>query len=63
MAAEGAAILVISQDLDELFEVADRFGALVAGRLSEIRPMGELSLERVGLMMGGAHDMEVAHVG
>ncbi|RBI85792.1 ABC transporter ATP-binding protein [Rhodosalinus halophilus] len=63
MAAQGAAILVISQDLDELFEVADRFGALVGGRLSEIRPMAELSLERVGLMMGGAHDMEVAHVG
>ncbi len=63
MAAKGAAILVISQDLDELFELADRFGALVGGRLSEIRPMGELSIERIGLMMGGAHDMEVAHVG
>ncbi|WP_372893603.1 ABC transporter ATP-binding protein [Rhodosalinus sp.] len=63
MAAAGTAILVISQDLDELFEVADRFGALVGGRLSEIRPMRDLSLERIGLMMGGAHDMEVAHVG
>jgi len=62
LAAQGAAILCISQDLDELMEIADRFGALNEGRLSEIRPTAELGLDQIGLMMGGAHDMEVAHV-
>ncbi len=62
LAAKGAAIIVISQDLDELMEVSDRFGALNEGRLSTIRPVAELDMEQIGLMMGGAHDMEVAHV-
>ena len=62
LAAKGAAILVVSQDLDELLEIADRFGALNEGRLSPLRPVSELSIDEIGLMMGGAHDMEVAHV-
>ena len=61
LAAGGAAVLCISQDLDELMEIADRFAALNAGRLSAPRPAAGLSVEEVGLMMGGAHDMEVAH--
>ena len=62
LAAGGTAVVVISQDLDELMEIADRFGALNVGRLSRIRPTSELNIEEIGLMMGGAHDMEVAHV-
>jgi simple sugar transport system ATP-binding protein len=62
LATQGAAILVISQDLDELMQVADRFGALNEGRLSELKPVGQLTMEEIGLMMGSAHDMEVAHV-
>ena len=62
LAAKGAALVVISQDLDELMEVSDRFGALNEGRLSEIRPVDGLTVDEIGLMMGGAHDMEVAHV-
>ncbi|MDC0738114.1 ABC transporter ATP-binding protein [Cognatishimia sp. SS12] len=58
LAAKGAAIVVISQDLDELMEISDRFGALNEGRLSAIRPTTGLTIEDIGLMMGGAHDME-----
>ncbi|SIS60008.1 nucleoside ABC transporter ATP-binding protein [Roseivivax lentus] len=61
LAADGTGILVISQDLDELMEISDRFAALNEGRLSEARPVADLSIEKIGLMMGGAHDMEVAH--
>nr|WP_255670744.1 ABC transporter ATP-binding protein [Cognatishimia sp. F0-27] len=61
LAAKGAAIVVISQDLDELMEISDRFAALNEGRLSAARPVAELDMEKIGLMMGGAHDMEVAH--
>ena len=62
LAAEGAAVIVISQDLDELMEISDRFAALNEGRLSAPRPAKGLSVDEIGLMMGGAHDMEVAHV-
>ncbi len=61
LAAKGAAVVVISQDLDELLEVADRFAALNEGRLSAARPVAGLTVEEIGLMMGGAHGMEVAH--
>jgi ABC-type uncharacterized transport system ATPase subunit len=60
-AAEGAAVVVISQDLDELLEIADRFAALNGGRLTQPRPTQGLTVDEIGLMMGGAHGMEVAH--
>jgi len=62
LAANGAAIVVISQDLDELMEISDRFGALNEGRLSELRPTAGLTIDEIGLMMGGSHGMEVAHI-
>jgi simple sugar transport system ATP-binding protein len=62
LATGGAAVIVISQDLDELMEISDRFGALNEGRLSDIRPARDLSVEDIGLMMGGTHGIEVAHV-
>jgi general nucleoside transport system ATP-binding protein len=60
-AAAGAALVVISQDLDELLEITDRFAALNGGRLSAPRPTEGLTVDEIGLMMGGAHGMEVAH--
>lgn len=62
LVSDGAAVVCISQDLDELMEISDRFCALNEGRLSEIIPTSGLSVEEIGLMMGGAHGMEVAHV-
>ncbi len=61
-AADGAAVVVISQDIDELLEVADRFAALNGGRLTQAVPVQGLTMEEIGLMMGGAHGAEVAHV-
>ena len=55
-------VICISQDLDELMEISDRFCALNEGRLSAPRPAKGLSVEEIGLMLGGAHGMEVAHV-
>lgn len=62
LAAGGAAVVCISQDLDELMEISDSFAALNEGRLSAPRPAAGLTVEEIGLMMGGAHGMEVAHV-
>ena len=55
-------MIVISQDLDELMEISTRFAALNEGRLSEPREAAGLTIDEIGLMLGGAHGMEVAHV-
>ncbi len=55
LAAGGAAIVVISQDLDELLSLADNLAVINEGRLSAIRPVAETSIEEIGLLMGGVH--------
>ncbi|MFK8251528.1 ABC transporter ATP-binding protein [Ancylobacter terrae] len=64
-AAEGCAIVVVSQDLDELLEFADRIAVMYDGRLTPPVPVAETSREAIGLAMGGAHggraDAEGAH--
>lgn len=60
LARQGAGVIVISQDLDELLELSDRFCALNEGRLSAPRPTEGLTLDEIGMMLGGAHGMEVA---
>lgn len=57
LAQKGAGVIVISQDLDELLEVSDNFAALNEGRLSNVRTTRDLTMETIGLMLGGAHDM------
>jgi ABC-type uncharacterized transport system ATPase subunit len=63
LAARGAAVLVISQDLDELTEIADRIAVMFRGRLSAPLMRGEASREKLGLLMGGspASGHEVSH--
>ncbi|MGQ9369720.1 ABC transporter ATP-binding protein [Azospirillum sp. ST 5-10] len=53
LARGGAAVLVVSQDLDELFVLSDRIAVLFHGRLSESRPTHKTSVEEIGLLMGG----------
>lgn len=55
LAAKGSAVVVISQDLDELLELADRLSVINEGRLSPPRPVAELAIDEIGLMMGGIH--------
>jgi simple sugar transport system ATP-binding protein len=56
LARAGSAVLVISQDLDEIFEVADRIAVISRGELSEAIPAAQLDRERIGLLMAGAHE-------
>lgn len=53
LAANGAGVLVISQDLDELREIADTISVIEGGRMSVPQRNGSLSNEELGLMMGG----------
>src|SRR6195952_3416098 len=54
LAAEGCAILVTSQDLDELAEIADRIAVMFHGHLSEPLATADASREKLGLLMGGS---------
>ncbi|MES0882061.1 ABC transporter ATP-binding protein [Roseibium sp. SCP14] len=59
LARSGSAVLVISQDLDEIFEIADRIAVISRGYLSAAEPAAEMTRERVGLLMaGGAETQE-----
>jgi ABC-type uncharacterized transport system ATPase subunit len=55
LAARGCAILVISQDLDELLELCDSLVVINLGSLSRVMKVGEASIEEIGLLMGGVH--------
>jgi len=55
LAAAGSAIVVISQDLDELLALSDTLAVINMGHLSPARPTGEVSVEEIGLLMGGVH--------
>ena len=53
LAREGTAVLVLSQDLEELFEIADRISVIHDGRLSPPAPTATYTPERIGLLMAG----------
>ncbi|MEZ4729112.1 MAG: ABC transporter ATP-binding protein [Caldilineaceae bacterium] len=50
---KGAAILLISEDLDEILALADRIAVIYEGRLMGILPTTEATEERIGLLMAG----------
>ena len=53
LSARGTAVLLISQDLDELAEIADRVAVLFHGRLSTPLDAAAATREKLGLLMGG----------
>ena len=64
LAAAGSAIVVISQDLDELLSLCDTLAVINEGRLSAADAGGEAKIEEIGLLMGGIHgDRGDAHDG
>jgi len=68
LSASGCAVLVTSQDLDELIEISDRIAVMFHGKLSAPLARAEATREKLGLLMGGSglqHDdaelREAAH--
>jgi len=51
----GAAVLVISEELDELFEICDRIAVMYRGRLSAATACADTSIEQIGLAMAGGN--------
>ena len=56
LSRQGSAILIISQDLDEIFELADSIAVMSRGQLSSTYAAEALSREQIGLMMAGSHE-------
>ena len=54
LSGRGTAVLVISQDLDELAEIADRIAVMFHGHLSEPLDAAAATREKLGLLMGGS---------
>jgi len=50
----GAAVLLISDDLDEVLALGDRIAVIHAGHLTPTRPAAEWTREAIGLAMAGA---------
>jgi simple sugar transport system ATP-binding protein len=61
LARNGSAVLVISQDLDELFEISDAIAVMHNGELSAPVIRGEATFQKIGLLMGGAEPGHVEH--
>jgi len=49
----GCALLVVSEELDELFEISDRLLVMAQGRVSPAVPRAEATVERIGAWMSG----------
>ncbi len=49
----GSAVLVISEEIDELFEICDRIAVIAKGRLSPVRPIAGTDREEIGVWMSG----------
>jgi ABC-type uncharacterized transport system ATPase subunit len=52
----GAAILLISEDLDEIMAISDRIAVIYEGRIMDIIPRSEATPEKLGLLMAGVKD-------
>jgi ABC-type uncharacterized transport system ATPase subunit len=55
LANAGSAIVIISQDLDELLELCDTLAVMNEGGLSPTMKIGDTSIDEIGLLMGGVH--------
>jgi general nucleoside transport system ATP-binding protein len=51
----GAAVLIVSTELDEITALGDRIAVMYQGRIGGILSPQEATFERLGLLMGGAH--------
>lgn len=57
----GCAVLVVSEELDELFEISDRLHVIAKGRLSPSVDRAEASVERIGEWMSGLWDASASN--
>ncbi len=57
----GTAILLISEDLDEIRTLSDRIAIIYEGRIVGVVQRGQATIEQIGLMMAGVSMKEAMH--
>jgi simple sugar transport system ATP-binding protein len=57
----GVAVLIVSEELEELFEICDRLCVIAQGRLSATLPTAETNAAAIGLLMSGSFIASGAH--
>ena len=50
---KGTAILVISEELEELFEISDRIAVIAEGRISPSKKLVDTNIDEIGVWMSG----------
>jgi simple sugar transport system ATP-binding protein len=53
---QGTAILVISEELEELFEISDRIAVIADGRISPAKKLADTNIDEIGVWMSGMWD-------
>jgi ABC-type uncharacterized transport system ATPase subunit len=56
---EGTAILLVSSELDEIMDLADRIAVMYQGQIMAVVPAGTVSREQLGLLMAGVPASEI----
>ena len=59
LSQNGKAVILISQDLEEIFELSDQICVINNGILSKIMPVDKITAADVGLLMGGKLETEI----
>ncbi|HZP20918.1 MAG TPA: ABC transporter ATP-binding protein [Bauldia sp.] len=54
--ARGGGVILISEDLEEIFALSDRIAVMYGGRILADLPVAEATIERVGLLMAGVDE-------
>jgi ABC-type uncharacterized transport system ATPase subunit len=54
----GTAVLLISEDLDEILALSDRIAVIYEGQIMDVVPRQDARSERIGLLMAGVHPEE-----
>ena len=57
---DGGGVLLISEDLEELFQLADRIAVMYCGRIIADVPIETATIERIGLLMAGVTEEKAA---
>ena len=60
LAGESVAIVLLSEELDEIFQVADNIAVIAHGRLSPIKDIDDTTPEEIGVWMSGLFSEQVA---
>src|SRR5215211_4294365 len=57
---KGVAVMLISEDLDEILALADRIAVLYEGQIMDIVPRENATPEKLGLLMAGVHSADAS---